>query len=99
MAAKIDRDVVKVNVRDTSSRWGSCTHGGRLSFCWRLILAPDHVLTYVIAHEVAHLKHMNHGRHFWRTVDELMAQEDIPHKSASARQWLRLHGASLYRYR
>ena len=89
-------DVAGVSVRDTTSRWGSCTQGGRLSFSWRLILAPDHVLTYVIAHEVAHLKHMNHGPAFWRTVDELL--DGKAGEAASARHWLRKHGAALHRY-
>ena len=95
MAERLNRDVAQVVVRDTTSRWGSCTHGGRLSFSWRLILAPEHILTYVIAHEVAHLKHMDHSAAFWRTVESLLdGKADV----ASARQWLRRHGTVLHRY-
>jgi predicted metal-dependent hydrolase len=95
MAARLDRKVTRVSVRDTISRWGSCTRSGRLSFSWRLILAPEAVLTYVVAHEVAHLRHMNHGPAFWRTVDELL---DGMGSAASARHWLRRHGAILHSY-
>ena len=95
LAEKLGRKVAHVTVRDTTSRWGSCTRSGRLSFSWRLILAPDHVLTYVIAHEVAHLKHMNHGPAFWRAVDQLLESEAA---GELARDWLRRNGAVLHRY-
>jgi predicted metal-dependent hydrolase len=96
MAAQLGRKVTRISVRDTTSRWGSCSRGGALSFCWRLILAPDAVFTYVVAHEVAHLAHMNHGPAFWRTVDKLMPPGlGTPR---SARDWLRRHGAVLHRY-
>ena len=61
-------DFRKLSIRDQASRWGSCSADGRLSYSWRLILAPPHVLDYVAVHEVAHLKHMNHGVRFWRLV-------------------------------
>jgi predicted metal-dependent hydrolase len=96
MAAELSRTVTHVAVRDTTSRWGSCNHKGRLSFSWRLILAPEHVLTYVVAHEVAHLKHMNHSAAFWRTVDQLLESRGL--KAGLARQWLRRDGVALYRY-
>jgi len=87
--------VTRVTVRDTRSRWGSCTRDGKLSFSWRLILAPPNVLTYVAAHEVAHLKHMNHSPLFWDTVETLLAEKvDWP----LAREWLRRSGAALHRY-
>ena len=92
LATGIDRPVARVTVRDTTSRWGSCAAGGRLSFSWRLILAPTHVFDYVIAHEVAHLAHMNHGKRFWALVDRL-----TPHR-ADATRWLNRHGESLHRY-
>jgi predicted metal-dependent hydrolase len=94
-AEKLGRKVARVTVRDTTSRWGSCSPDGRLSFSWRLILAPDHVLTYVIAHEVAHLRHMNHGPAFWRTVHQLLESEAA---GDLARDWLRRNGAVLHRY-
>ncbi|HEV8014532.1 MAG TPA: SprT family zinc-dependent metalloprotease [Stellaceae bacterium] len=71
LAAAIDRPIKHVGVRDTVSRWGSCARSGNLSFSWRLIFAPEAVIDYVVAHEVAHLVHMNHGVRFWRLVEKL----------------------------
>jgi predicted metal-dependent hydrolase len=84
--------VRRVCLRDQTTRWGSCSANGVLSFSWRLILAPAHVLDYVAAHEVAHLREMNHGPKFWRLVARLMPELD------SAKRWLRLDGADLHRY-
>ena len=96
MAEQLGREVTHISVRDTTSRWGSCTRSGRLSFSWRLILAPRPVLDYVVAHEVAHLKHMNHGAAFWQTVAGLLPEGgDQP---GSAREWLRRNGVVLHRY-
>src|ERR1043165_6591163 len=58
----------RVSIRDQTSRWGSCTAAGVLSYSWRLIVAPPYVLTYLAAHQVAHLVEMNHSRRFWRLV-------------------------------
>lgn len=91
-AARIDRRVTRLTVRDTRSRWGSCSEHGALSFCWRLVLAPEPVLAYVAAHEVAHLKHLHHGPAFWDLVAELCPD----HKAQ--RRWLRRHGQALHRY-
>jgi predicted metal-dependent hydrolase len=82
----------KIAVRDTVSRWGSCSSAGRLSFSWRLILAPSYVLDYLAAHEVAHMLHMNHSSKFWAVVGRV--SPDV--KRAEA--WLKTHGASLHRY-
>jgi predicted metal-dependent hydrolase len=71
MALTIEHKVKRVTVRDTVSRWGSCARSGNLSFSWRLIFAPEAVIDYVVAHEVAHLVHMNHGMRFWRLVEKL----------------------------
>ena len=68
----------RVQVKDTRTRWGSCAPDGTLAFCWRLICAPDFVQDYVVGHEVAHLRHMNHGRHFWALTDAL-----TPHRAAA----------------
>ena len=92
MAEEIRRRVSGVTVRDTRSRWGSCSISGRLNFSWRLILAPESVLDYVVAHEVAHLREMNHGERFWSVVDRLHPDKD------AARRWLRAQGAGLHRY-
>ncbi len=102
MAASIACKVERVTVRDTSSRWGSCSPDGRLSFSWRLILAPLPVLIYVAAHEVAHLRHLNHGRAFWRTVDEVLdsyvSDSQVRRDAGLARDWLNGNGAALHRY-
>jgi predicted metal-dependent hydrolase len=98
MAERLEVRVAQVGVRDTISRWGSCSPDGKLSFSWRLILAPDAVLTYVAAHEVAHLRHMNHSRAFWRTVMQVLENEPGDTDWKLARQWLRGSGAALHRY-
>ena len=72
-------------------RWGSCAPDGTLAFCWRLICAPPFVQDYVVGHEVAHLRHMNHGRHFWALTEEL-----TPHRAAAS-AWLGQHGQALLR--
>jgi len=84
--------VRSVSVRDQSSRWGSCSTTGMLSFSWRLILAPSHVLEYLAAHEVAHLVEMNHSAKFWRLVQRICPD----HQRAKA--WLDANGADLHRY-
>lgn len=89
-ALKMGAKFNKLTIRDQKSRWGSCSSTSDLSYSWRLILAPPEVLDYVAAHEVAHLKEMNHGPSFWRLV--------VTHcKSAKqARRWLRDHGRELH---
>jgi len=82
----------RVVVRDQTSRWGSCSTARVLSFSWRLIFAPPFVLDYVAAHEVAHLKEMNHGPRFWALVRRTNPRMD------EARRWLKRHGAELHRY-
>ncbi|HEX4118111.1 MAG TPA: SprT family zinc-dependent metalloprotease [Rhizomicrobium sp.] len=91
-AARLEARPQRITVRDTKSRWGSCSQQGALSFCWRLIFAPDYVRDYVVAHEVAHLREMNHSPRFWAHVKTLSPD------SARARQWLRDHGRTLLRY-
>ena len=82
----------RVSVRDQSSRWGSCSNTGVLSFSWRLILAPTFVLDYLAAHEVAHLVELNHSPRFWRLLKRLNPDCD------RAKAWLDAHGADLHRY-
>ncbi len=86
------RPLGRVILRDTRSRWGSCAVSGDLSFSWRLILAPEEVLDYVVAHEVAHLAEMNHGPDFWRLVESLAGNVKRP------KAWLKREGAGLHRY-
>lgn len=83
----------RLTLRDTRSRWGSCSSAGALMFSWRLVMAPSEVLDYVAAHEVAHLKEMNHSKDFWDLVADIYGEYEGP------RGWLRRHGQSLHRYR
>ncbi|MBV9420751.1 MAG: M48 family metallopeptidase [Alphaproteobacteria bacterium] len=91
-AARIDAKVRRVSVRDTASRWGSCSTKGSISYCWRLVMAPEFVLDYVVAHEVAHLREMNHGPRFWKLVRSIVPDVRMP------RNWLHTHGNLLHRY-
>jgi predicted metal-dependent hydrolase len=91
-AAALGVRIERISVRDTSSRWGSCSSAGALSFSWRLILAPPHVLEYLAAHEAAHLVEMNHSRKFWRVLREI-----CPHMNSS-KVWLDVHGGDPHRY-
>lgn len=91
-AELIGKRIAAITIRDPKSRWGSCSPRGHLSFSWRLILAPRHVLDYVVAHEVAHLKELNHGPRFWKLTAELTRDAD------GARTWLNEHGPTLHRY-
>ena len=91
-AAAMETRYSRISIRDQKSRWGSCSAGGVLSYSWRLILAPDFVLDYVAAHEVAHLREMNHGPRFWRLV-----LTHCPH-ARDAKQWLKTHGREVHRY-
>lgn len=91
-AATLGVTIARVTLRDTASRWGSCSAQGALSYSWRLIFAPPEVLDYLAAHEVAHRREMNHGPRFWATVDRLFPAR------ARAEAWLKAHGAELHRY-
>jgi predicted metal-dependent hydrolase len=91
-AARVGRPITRVGVRDTKSRWGSCSAKGALSFSWRLVLMPEMVVDYVVAHEVAHLAEMNHGPRFWRLVRTLTPDYAPP------RAWLKRHRSRLFAY-
>lgn len=91
-SASLDVVARRLTLRDTRSRWGSCSSSGALSFSWRLILAPPFVLDYLAAHEVAHLKEMNHSPRFWRLVYRLCARTE------EAERWLNRNGSDLHRY-
>jgi predicted metal-dependent hydrolase len=92
-AAALGRPYARLTLRDTRSRWGSCSAAGGLMYSWRLVMAPPEVLDYVAAHEVAHLAEMNHSPAFWATVARLCPGYAAP------RRWLRENGAALHRYR
>ena len=91
-AIALDVAIERIGVRDTLSRWGSCSSDGALSYSWRLILAPPFVLDYLAAHEVAHCRELNHSARFWRVVDQLTPER------RRAEAWLKTHGNSLHRY-
>ena len=92
-AGAIGRRPGKLTLRDTRSRWGSCSARGDLMFSWRLVMAPPEILDYVAAHEVAHLAEMNHGPAFWALCRRLSPASD------THRAWLRTHGADLLAWR
>lgn len=92
-ASALGHDFSSINLRDTRSRWGSCSHEGRLMYSWRLVMAPPDVLDYVAAHEVAHLAEMNHSPAYWAGVERLMPDYKTP------RAWLRKNGGILHKYR
>jgi predicted metal-dependent hydrolase len=92
-AARLGRAPRSLRLRDTRSRWGSCSSAGDLMFSWRLIMAPPEVLAYVAAHEVAHLAQMNHSPAYWQTLAGLMPDYAAP------RAWLRTEGGALHRFR
>lgn len=81
----------RLAIRDTRSRWGSCTAGGTVMFNWRLVMAPAAIQYYVVVHELAHLRHMNHGEQFWALVAQGAPGMD------AAIAWLKRHGAELMR--
>ena len=91
-AARLGIEYARLSLRDTRSRWGSCTQDKALMYSWRLVLAPIEVLSYVAAHEVAHLKFMDHSAQFWNQVGDLYGEYDAP------RAWLKAQGASLHRF-
>lgn len=92
LAGRLGRVPARVTLRDTRSRWGSCSSRGDLSFSWRLVLAPEEVLVYVVAHEVAHLAELNHSPAFWATVAGLAGDP------GPAKRWLKAQGGRLHRY-
>ncbi|MBU6235823.1 MAG: M48 family metallopeptidase [Alphaproteobacteria bacterium] len=91
-ARSIGKAIRKITLRDTRTRWGSCGPDGNLMLCWRLVFAPMQVIDYVVAHEVAHLQHLDHSRRFWELCHQL---SDDMHGS---RAWLEANGDSLLRY-
>lgn len=89
---KIGKSVHRITLRDTTSRWGSCSSKGSLNFSWRLIFAPGYVLDYLAAHEVAHLVHMDHSSRFWSLTASLAPDYE------RAEAWLKKNGAALHRF-
>jgi predicted metal-dependent hydrolase len=91
-APRLGQRPVRMTLRDTRSRWGSCTARGELNFSWRLILAPPMVLDYLVAHEMAHLREMNHSPRFWALLGDLCPNVE------AAEAWLKRNGSDLHRY-
>lgn len=89
-AGSIKTPIRSISMKDTRSRWGSCSSEGNLSFSWRIVMAPPSVIDYLAAHEVAHLKEMNHGPHFWALCKKL-----CPHME-EAKSWLKRYGSQLH---
>lgn len=89
-ARSISASINSISMKDTRSRWGSCSSEGNLSFSWRIVMAPPSVVDYLAAHEVAHLKEMNHGPRFWALCKKL-----CPH-TEEAKAWLKRHGSQLH---
>ena len=83
----------RITLRDTTSRWGSCSSTGTMSFSWRLAFAPYDVMRYVVMHELAHKKHMNHSSEFWTQVSELYGPG-----VERAKRWLAKNGGELHRW-
>lgn len=91
-AKQLGKTFDRISIRDTRSRWGSCSSRGTLMYSWRLIMAPPEVLRYVAAHEVAHLAEMNHSKAYWDGLQRIHGPYETP------RRWLRENGNALHRY-
>lgn len=93
LAEKLSCKLTGVTIKDTKSRWGSCSTLNHINYNWRIALAPTETIDYLMAHEVAHLAHPDHSQAFWRTVDELNPN------AYAGKKWLEQHGNELYLYR
>ncbi|MBB3946528.1 hypothetical protein GGQ73_002481 [Rhizobium skierniewicense] len=89
-ARAVGRPARSISMKDTRSRWGSCSHEGNLSFSWRIVMAPDSVIDYLAAHEVAHLREMNHGPKFWALCEKLCPTTEV------SKAWLKRNGSQLH---
>ncbi len=91
-AAMLGVSIRSISIRDTASRWGSCSYEGALSYSWRLVIAPAFVLDYLAAHELAHRLELNHSKRYWKIVDGIFPERE------RAEAWLRANGSGLHRY-
>jgi predicted metal-dependent hydrolase len=89
-AKAVGKPVRSISMKDTRSRWGSCSHEGNLSFSWRIVMAPESVIDYLAAHEVAHLREMNHGPKFWALCEKLCPDMEV------SKAWLKRNGSQLH---
>ena len=83
-------DYGKITIRDQATRWGSCSGLGNLSFNWRMVLIPEELADYVVIHELAHRRHMNHSIDFWKTVEKIIPDY------RSRRRTLRSYESEIY---
>ena len=81
-----------VSIKDTKSRWGSCSTLGNINYNWRICMAPSYVIDYLVSHEVSHLLHPDHSASFWQTVETLCPNYK------EGRHWLKIKGKDLYKY-
>ena len=79
----------RISIREQKTRWGSCSSKGNLNFNWRLIFAPPEVLDYVVVHELAHRKEMNHSKAFYAIVESIMPDY------RKWKKWLKENGGTL----
>jgi len=91
--SKLGVSYASIKLRDTRSRWGSCSSNSNLMFSWRIIMAPRNVIRYLVAHEVTHLKHFNHSKEFWFEVRSIFGSYE------NERNWLRTEGTNLHFYK
>lgn len=91
-AKKLNCEIHNVFIKDTKSRWGSCSNKKNINYNWRIALAPQFVIDYLVCHEVSHLVHQDHSPLFWKCVSKLCP------KYKEARQWLKTLGKTLYQY-
>ena len=91
-ASLLDKKVKSITIKDTRSRWGSCSTSGHITYNWRICMAPLEVINYLVCHEVSHLKHPDHSPEFWACVSSLCPQYK------ETRHWLKTHGKYLYKY-
>ena len=89
LAANIGAPLKSISVRNQRTRWGSCSSNGRISLNWRLLQMPEFVGDYIICHELAHLKHMNHSAHFWQEVSRIFPRWQ------EAEHWIKKHNSFL----
>lgn len=91
-AKELNCRVSSVAIKDTKSRWGSCSTLGNINYNWRICMAPEYAIDYLICHEVSHLKHPNHSADFWNTVKSICPNFE------EGRHWLKIKGKNLYKY-
>ena len=91
-AKKLGEEINDITIKDTKSRWGSCSTRGCINYNWRIAMAPADVIEYLVCHEVSHLKHPDHSAAFWQTVRFLCPNYE------QSRHWLKIRGKTLYQY-